>query len=57
MTSEQAVKELLLTAMEEARRVAAEDEAALGRPLTDGEVARIADMVETQLRVAIAAAR
>ncbi len=57
LTAAQAVKEIIATAMEEAHRIGQEDEARLGRPLTDGEVGRIADMVERQLRTALAVAR
>ena len=57
MTATQAAKELIATAMAEARRVAQEDEVRLGRSLTDQEVGRIADMVERQLKTALAMSR
>ena len=57
LTAAQAVKELILEAIEAARQIAEEDEARLGRSLTDGEVGRIADMVERQLRTALVLAR
>ena len=50
----EAVKAVILEAMSEAKRVATEDEARLGRPLTDAEVGEIASMVERQLRLALA---
>ena len=57
MDAAQAVKEIIATAMEEARRVAREDEERLGRPLTASEQGQIADMVERQLRLALAESR
>ncbi len=57
LTAVQAVKDIIETAMGEGRRIAQEDEARLGRPLTDGEVGRIADMVQRQLQTALAIAR
>tara|TARA_Y100000310_G_scaffold272911_1_gene288143 strand:- start:743 stop:925 length:183 start_codon:yes stop_codon:yes gene_type:complete len=57
MTSVDAAKELILEAIQIARELAAEDEARLGRPLTDAEVGGIARMVERQLQTALAIGR
>jgi hypothetical protein len=48
-----AAAEIALAAMESARELAREDEARLGRTLTDAEVGRIVDLVERQLKTAL----
>jgi len=54
MTASEAIKAIILESISEAQRIAKEDEARLGRPLTDAEVGEIASMVERQLKLALA---
>ena len=56
-TEREALKAILLAAMETAREVAQEEETRLGRPLTDTEIRSIAETVERQLPVALQMAR
>jgi hypothetical protein len=53
----EAIKMIILEASKIARELAAEDEARLGRPLTDDEVGAIATMVKRQLLTALAVSR
>ena len=57
MTTDEGVKGIILEAITTAKELAAEDEARLGRRLTDSEVGAIASMVERQLMTALAIAR
>ena len=57
MTTDEGVKGVILEAITIAKELAAEDEARLGRRLTDSEVGAIASMVERQLMTALAIAR
>ena len=50
----EAAKAIILEATIEAKRIAKEDEARLGRPLTITEIVGIATMVERQLKLALA---
>ena len=54
MTVADGVKGIIMEAITIAKELAAEDEARLGRPLTDAEVGAIASMVERQLFTALA---
>jgi hypothetical protein len=57
MTAAEGAKGIILEAIKIAQELAAEDEARLGRPLTDAEVGAIATMVERQLMTALATSR
>lgn len=57
MTTAEGVKGIILEAIKIAKDLAAEDEARLGRPLTDAEVGQIATMVERQSSTALAISR
>jgi len=57
MTMDEGVKGIIMEAISIAKELAAEDEARLGRPLTDAEVGAIATMVERQLNTALAIGR
>ena len=57
MKETEAIKMIILEASKIARELAAEDEARLGRPLTDDEVGAIATMVKRQLLTALAVSR
>jgi len=54
MTAAEGAKGIILEAIKIAKELAAEDEARLGRPLTDSEVGAIATLVERQLMTALA---
>ena len=57
MTVAEGAKGIILEAIKIAQELAAEDEARLGRPLTDSEVGAIATLVERQLMTALAVSR
>ena len=57
MTAAEGAQGIILEALKIAQELAAEDEARLGRPLTDAEVGAIATMVERQLMTALATSR
>jgi len=57
MTAAEGAKGIILEAIKIAKELAAEDEARLGRPLTDSEAAAIATLVERQLMTALAVSR
>ena len=57
MTAAEGAKGIILEAIKIAQELAAEDEARLGRPLTDSEVGAIATLVERQLMTALVASR
>ena len=57
MNNNEGAKEIILEAIKIAQELAAEDEARLGRPLTDAEVGAIATLVERQLMTALAVSR
>ena len=57
MTGAEGAKGIILEAIKIAQELAAEDEARLGRPLTDSEVGAIATLVERQLMTALAISR
>ena len=57
MTGAEGAKGIILEAIKIAQELATEDEARLGRPLTDSEVGAIATLVERQLMTALAISR
>jgi len=57
MDNNEGAKGIILEAIKIAQELAAEDEARLGRPLTDSEVGAIATLVERQLMTALAVSR
>ena len=57
MTLTEGAKEILAELIKVAAEEGAIEEARLGRPLTEAEVGRIADMVERQFKAALVMAR